>query len=74
MSLLWSIVPTELVYTNFYEQPPTLVEVQRGGVTMLVSPEQNGMAKMERLISPNPQDYLRKEWQPGTLIHLYEHR
>ena len=70
MTLLWSIVPTELVFANFSEPLPTWVEVQQEGVTMLVTLGTNGMAKVERLISPNPQDYLRPEWQPGTLIHL----
>jgi hypothetical protein len=69
MSIIWSIVPTDVLFAAPDGTPASeLQELQIGQATMVVSPAPNGMAKIERLISPNPRDYLRKEWQPGALI------
>jgi hypothetical protein len=69
MSILWSIIPTDILFaSNGKADEVELQELQLGHATMVVSPAQFGMAKIERLISPNPRDYLKPEWQPGALI------
>ncbi len=60
--LHWSIRPFADVMAGF--EPAELQEVQVGSATMLIS-SVNGTQRIERLISPRPNDYLRPEWQPG---------
>lgn len=72
MSLMWTIVPAECVFAGLEERLPEMKEIRRGHVTMLVTPEGVGMGRVQRLISPNPQDYLKPEWQPGALVPLLE--
>ncbi|MBX5436336.1 MAG: YlzJ-like family protein [Alicyclobacillaceae bacterium] len=73
MSVLWTIAPVEHVFSGLTSHSGSAQwqEIQVEGVTMLVSPAGRGMGRIERLISPNPQDYLRPEWQPGQLVPLY---
>lgn len=61
----------EIIFSDQFVQSPWQ-EVKRGDVTMLCSPAENGMGRIERLISPRPQDYLKAEWQPGALVPLWE--
>jgi hypothetical protein len=68
---MWTIVPAELVLDGYERHAPVLQEVRRSGITMLVTPLEGGMGRVERLISPNPQDYLRPEWQPGAIVPLH---
>ncbi|MCL6547903.1 MAG: YlzJ-like family protein [Alicyclobacillus sp.] len=73
MSVLWTIAPVDLVFAGVLENAgASWQEVRMGEVTMLVSPAGDGMGRVERLISPNPQDYLRPEWQPGQFVPLYQ--
>ncbi|WP_229776522.1 YlzJ-like family protein [Alicyclobacillus cellulosilyticus] len=67
---MWTIVPASLLWDGFGESSPRWVEVEHEGVTMLVVPQGDGFARLERLISPRPGDYLRPEWQPGARISL----
>lgn len=69
MMLLWSVVDAAAVFDTG-EHREALREVVFGHVTMMVSPQDNGMGKIERLISPNALDYLKPEWQPGEMIAL----
>jgi len=67
--LLWSVVDASVVFDTG-EVPSTQREVAVAGVRMLVTPQENGMARVDRLISPNALDYLKPEWQPGSLVAL----
>ena len=68
--LMWTIAQLDRVLEGSDQYPSQWREVELGGVTMVVSPGENGMGRVERLISPNPQDYLRPEWQPGAMVSL----
>jgi hypothetical protein len=67
MSTLWTIVPPEWVFGEPGRSPET-EEIEVGGARMVVTPLGRGQARVERLISPNPQDYLRPDWQPGSVV------
>ncbi|MCL6445527.1 MAG: YlzJ-like family protein [Alicyclobacillus sp.] len=71
MMLLWTIVPVDAVMDDPSAPSPEYQEITREGVTMLVTPMENGYGRLERLVSPRPQDYLRPEWQPGAMIPLF---
>ncbi|KUO96994.1 YlzJ-like family protein [Ferroacidibacillus organovorans] len=68
--ILWSIVSAEEVYEGFgaAQHVKPLTSISHKGVTMLVEPLGPGSAKIHRLISPNAADYLKAEWQPGSVI------
>ncbi len=69
--ILYTIVPLEIVldgsetYTPFYAELPL-----KNGGTLLV--EQSGLnsARVVRLISSNPADYLDPALQPGSIINF----
>jgi hypothetical protein len=68
MTILWSVQPMDIVFANAYGPVPTYKEISVEGATMVVEPLGGGVARIERLISGNPQHYLRPEWQPGSHI------
>lgn len=69
MTILWSVIPLEVLYASTCDASAVETqEIQMGQARMVISSAPFGMAKVERLISPNPRDYLRPEWQPGALI------
>lgn len=70
MSMLWTIVPIEKVFADLQKVDQPLREVSRDGITMLVREGNQGMGTIERIISPNPQDYLKPQWQPGVVVEL----
>ena len=70
MSLLWSIVPTDSIFATETKDISLLRSVPAAEATMILSDVGGGMGKIERLLSTNPNDYLRPEWQPGCLVRL----
>jgi hypothetical protein len=71
MSLFWSIVPFGAVMSELDASSPYR-EVEWRGVRVQVTPTGAGKARIERLLSPLPQDYMRPELQPGTEIPFAE--
>ncbi|WP_035453268.1 YlzJ-like family protein [Alicyclobacillus herbarius] len=67
MSLFWSIVPFGVVMSEL-DQPSPFREYAFQGVNLLVTPTRLGKARIERVLSPLPQDFLRPELQPGQEI------
>lgn len=66
--ILWTIMPFEAVFPD-EDFAPAYEEAEYSGVKMVVekiSPEQ---CQIVRLISTNPQDYLRRELQPGSILY-----
>lgn len=61
----------DAIFAGQYKEPPAMREVRTGDVTMLCSVTENGMGRIERLISPRPSDYLNPEWQPGQFVQLW---
>lgn len=65
----YSIIPLETVFENFEQmEKQQLQEITINGVTMVVEPLEGREAKIVRLISPNPQDYLNPQLAPGQKI------
>ncbi|WP_411501714.1 YlzJ-like family protein [Brevibacillus centrosporus] len=69
--ILHSVMPSETVFANMdLVEKQELKEVTFGHATMLV--EQTGPfeGKIVRLISPDPQDYLKPRFAPGQTVQF----
>lgn len=80
--ILYTIVPIEDVLqgadpltlavpgVNGCGKPGAPMEMPIGDRRLVVMPERDGTARVVRLISTNPADYLDARWQPGALVKL----
>lgn len=69
--LLYTIIPMETIFeseTDNWEGSHNEIEMVQGRASLLVQSLPGGKYKVTRIISTDPQDYLRPEWQPGTII------
>jgi hypothetical protein len=66
--IIYSVMPMEYILQNEDDSVYEHVELQMGPVTMLVQPIGMNQARIVRLISPNPQDYLNPSYAPGQKI------
>lgn len=67
----WTIYPNEYVASQF--SPDTSLHIEEmtiQGVSVQVLIQENGEAQIFRVLSSDPQDYLRTELQPGTTVTL----
>jgi len=71
MSLLYTMMPLEVIFGTEAEEKETLTELELniGEVRLLVQPLSGGRAVINRIISTNPNDYLNPTWQPGSIIN-----
>jgi hypothetical protein len=70
---MWTIIPPEVVWEGIEEKPKDLLQLEWLGVQMLVEPLQFAQGKIVRLLSSEPNDFLRPELQPGSIIDLIPH-
>lgn len=66
--MLFTVVPLEDVLDGMENDPVPTVEMSVGGVTMELELEENFQAKVVRVISTDPRDYLNSSFQPGSTI------
>lgn len=69
--ILYSVIPPETVFANMdLVEKQEIKEVTYGHATMLV--EQTGPfeGRIVRLISPDPQDYLKPHYSPGQIVRF----
>lgn len=71
MSLLYTIMPFEVIFGDEAAEQEAAAEVELsiGEVRLLVQPLSGGRAVVNRIISTNPEDYLKPSWQPGSIIN-----
>lgn len=73
--MLYTIIPLEAIFDPETETSPgesaAEVEIKQGPVSLLAQPLPGGQYKINRIISTDPQDYLRPEWQPGSIMSLF---
>lgn len=65
---IYSVMPIEAVMEGFDEHRPHYVEMVVDGIRMQVEPTSDQSARIVRLISTNPYDYLRTDCAPGMEI------
>ncbi|HEX7057869.1 MAG TPA: YlzJ-like family protein [Bacilli bacterium] len=66
--ILYTPVPAEYVFPQKNDEQKPLQEIQVNGVIMQVEPLSAKQAKIVRLISPNPSDFLNPRYAPGQII------
>ena len=73
--MLYTIIPSEAIFDPGSETGPAEnseeVEIKQGPVSLLTQALPGGQYKINRIISTDPQDYLKPEWQPGSIITLF---
>ena len=65
--IFWSIVPEDVVF-NGWEDKLELQEISYMDKTLSVRSGMKGSASVERILSTDPKDFLRKEFNPGNKI------
>ncbi|CAM3360248.1 YlzJ-like family protein [Marinicrinis lubricantis] len=65
---LYTEVSLNDIFEGHDQLTQALEEIQVEGVTMQVEPMSTGQAKIVRLISSDPNDYLNPRLQPGSII------
>lgn len=65
--ILWTIMPLELVFgqediSNNYD------EIDYDGTKLMVEKVSVNQCRIVRILSSNPQDYLRDDIQPGVML------
>lgn len=68
MSIIHTPLPIEMVLEGIEKEGPQYQELEIGGTKLLVEPQGMDKCRVVRLLSTNPRDYLRKEFQPGAEI------
>ncbi len=67
--ILYTPLPVEAVLEGFDSYTPEYLELDYpGGGKLIVEPLSPTEGRLVRLISSHPDDYLRPELQPGTII------
>lgn len=77
--MLYTIIPVEYIFEpeEADEDEPGKKdkdddeEIKREGISLMVQHLSPGQAKITRIISTNPNDYLRPEWQPGSMMTIF---
>jgi hypothetical protein len=65
--LLWTIVPQEVIFAA-EEYCPAYEEIDYSGMKMMVEKQSPTEYRIVRLLSTDPNDYLRPEIQPGMTL------
>ncbi len=66
--ILYTTMPLEAVMEGYDSFKPEYMELDYPGGKMVVETLSPTEGRLVRLISPCSQDYLRPEYQPGTII------
>jgi hypothetical protein len=69
--IIYSVMPIERIFANTDHEPLEYQETEVNGVKMVVEPTpQRYEAKIVRLLSSDPQDFLDPKYTPGQTIHF----
>jgi ABC-type antimicrobial peptide transport system ATPase subunit len=67
--ILYTLMPLEVVLDGF-DKPCEYKEVEVNGIKLLIEPLELNRAKIVRMISTDPQDYLNPDYSPGKIIQF----
>ncbi|HZK23771.1 MAG TPA: YlzJ-like family protein [Oscillospiraceae bacterium] len=68
--MLWTVMPLEMVMEGSDSFAPTYTEISWQESTLVVEPLEMNTARVVRIISTNPEDYLNPQVQPGSIIQI----
>ncbi|HHW27468.1 MAG TPA: hypothetical protein GXX23_09090 [Firmicutes bacterium] len=66
---MYTIYPPDVVLQVQAEEKRDYFNVEVGGRTLVLE-FRDGQARVVRLISPDPMDYLKPQYQPGEAFHF----
>ena len=66
--IIYTPLPIETVLNETDHKVPEYVELEYQGKMVIVEPIDNYQAKIVRLLSSNPNDYLHPNYMPGKII------
>ncbi|MPL60604.1 hypothetical protein SDC9_06165 [bioreactor metagenome] len=66
--ILWTVVPLEAIFAGADTQLPQYEEIEYEGTKLVVEKSVSGQMKVVRVLTTNPADYLRSEFQPGAVL------
>ncbi|VBB08027.1 Hypothetical protein LUCI_3292 [Lucifera butyrica] len=65
--ILWTILPLEMVLDGI-DKSPAYEEIEYAGVKAVVEKISAAQYRIVRIVTSDPQNYLRPEFQPGALL------
>jgi hypothetical protein len=65
--VIYTVLPPDEVMRQGEAESPHYFTIQMDGRTFVME-SVNGHARIVRLVSTNPADYLNPEWQPGKQV------
>jgi len=66
VSIIYTPMPIEMILEGIEKEGPQYQEVEVKGAKLLVEQLNMETCRVVRLISTNPADFLKNEFQPGT--------
>lgn len=66
--VLWTIVPEEVIFSDYYKAISAYEEINYSGTMLITEILSPGQYRIVRIMSTDPQDFLRPELQPGTVL------
>lgn len=65
----YSIIPPEVIFEDWDEDGESpYQEITLEGRQCIIEPLEHHQARLVQLISSNPEDFMRMEYQPGSII------
>ena len=69
----YSVIPIEDIFQDYNKFAPVYEDIELNGCLMQIEPLSGYQARIIRLYSCNPQDYLNEKYAPGTMISYRPH-
>ena len=68
--IIYTLVPEEKVFEGIESYSPAFMDIQMNGIAMQVEMINSRRAKIVRLYSANPADYMNPLYAPGSIIEF----
>ena len=69
---LYTIVPDEIIFPHQHDKIAQMIEMKVNGVHVMVEHEGGSSFRIDRIVSTNPEDYMKANVQPGEVVNVFE--
>lgn len=69
---LYTIVPDEIIFPHHHDKIAQMIEMKVNGVHVMVEHEGGSSFRIDRIVSTNPEDYMKANVQPGEVVNVFE--
>lgn len=69
---LYTIVPDEIIFPHHQDKIAQMIEMKVNGVHVMVEHEGGSSFRIDRIVSTNPEDYMKANVQPGEVVNVFE--